>query len=185
MQRHEIPSAIVETLTKPKRKRYYIPPKWPGTFENWSRQWVSRNYWKVRTYFGSKEDALAECAAIFARCLHHYAETIDNHAWFMALFKRAVANDWITFAHKDTLMRNMVLDAPDSAVAYPLGPTAARVLDASADTLAILQVIADAPPELIEFLFADRKPAIINRRLCRIAGITERDALQDIRNLLQ
>ena len=193
MERVQLTTAEKSALSKVNRKRVRLPPKWPGVFENYARNWVNRNYWRVRNVFDSKEDALAGCALTFARCLKYYAETVENDAWFMALYKRALVNDWNTFSAKDGKRRNIVSATFDTtsdhyAVSHNLidqncGPALVWVKQASSDIQAVLDVLAKADPELTQYIF-EGEAFSVNRRLCNLAGIREFDALAAVHNLL-
>lgn len=166
------------------------PPKWKGVFENWAKAWVHRHYWKVRSFFGSREDALAECACIFSRCLYHYGEYVDNHKWFMALFKTAVSRDWIDFARKDSRMRTAPAFAPMEQVDYNAGPLIVK-LSQIAEVKQALRTLAEAPPEVIAFIFSEaggarENAARVNIRLKRWSGISGRmNVLEQVKQLLQ
>ena len=86
---------------KPVRRKINLrlDVQWPGVFENWARAYVRKNYWKVAEHFRTPEDALGECALIWVRCLRKYEYTVNNPAWFMSLYKTAVFNDFVTYAH--------------------------------------------------------------------------------------
>lgn len=165
---------------------------WNGAFENWSRAYVAKNFWRVRSLFGSEEDAVQECAVIFTRCLNYYADKVDNPAWMMALYKRAVANDFHTFALKDQQARSVgtPLADPDATLPeipdYSAGPLFAQLaVDASGELRQVLTMIANAPAEMLEIIFASRSEAAINRRLRRICRLPEnRDLLGELRALL-
>jgi len=79
----------------------HLHVQWKGVFENYARSWVSKNFWKVREQFGSQEDALAECALIFTRCLRRYERPSTIPPGY-AIFKRAIANAWTTYAAKSS-----------------------------------------------------------------------------------
>ncbi len=90
------------------RKKYFPPlPAWGGPFEKWARNYVNKNHWRAAHVFGSEEDSLQECAAVFARCLRTYQGKVDNPAWFMSLFKISVINEWNTVSIKDAHQREM------------------------------------------------------------------------------
>jgi hypothetical protein len=83
-----------------------INPRFDGTaFEQWSRNFVNKNFWRVEEVHLTKEDSIQECAVVFFRCKNKYSYTVDNLAWFMSLFKRAVSNEFHVASVKNTLRR--------------------------------------------------------------------------------
>ena len=179
-----------EELPKRVLKRVRLPPKWPGVFENYSRAWVNRQFWRVRNVFDSKEDALSGCAVTFSRCLKCYGDTVDNDKWFMALYKRALVNDWNTYSVRDGRHRNVVPHNFDtttddyalahSQVDFNAGEALVRIRQAPKAVQAVLEVIAGADPDLTSYIFQGEADSV-NRRLCELAGIREFDALTAIR----
>src|SRR5882757_8206440 len=79
----------------------FYRPKWRGAFEGYARNFVARNFWRVRHVMLSEEDALQECACIFARCVKTYRVTVTEPRHFMALYKTAIARDFHTHALAD------------------------------------------------------------------------------------
>lgn len=84
---------------------------WTNDYEMVARRWVSRNMWRVETYFGSVDDAVQEAGAIFARCIELFqdkppAPGYDNRrAQFTKYYKTALSTKWIAFAKRDSAMR--------------------------------------------------------------------------------
>lgn len=162
-----------------------IDPQWQGVFEKWSRNFVHQNFWRVRKLFGTEEDALQECALIFARCRKYYCHKINTNAHFMSLYKTAVFNDFQTFSTRDTRER-FVLDQEKtvSNYAYPGdGPESAAAIDALSDEAkTVLATLADAPGEVINFIFSNPSREMVSRRLRRMCGIRryEGDILAEI-----
>lgn len=152
--------------------------EWQGPFENWSRSWVHKNFWRVRALFQTEEDALQECALIFTKCVNAYADKVTSPAWLMALYKTAVVNDWHTFARKDGNFRqtrnpdiiaqheNMV-----GSVDHNMGPLLAALRSAGEDVTTALRILADAPAEVLEVVFKDNSKEGICRRMRRVCGL--------------
>lgn len=150
---------------------------WDGTFESWSRQWVHKNHWRVRTLFPTKEDALQECGLLWTMVRNKYAATIDNPAWLMSLYKITVVREWHTYASKDTDMRNTSSYDPsdmamlDTRSDYNAGELLASLAQLSEAAQKALTLLAVAPPELLAIIFADSSWEKIERRLQRLARI--------------
>ena len=195
MNRVRLTDEEKKRLSKVNLKRVYLPPKWTGVFENYSRQWVNKNYWRVTHYFDSREDALAGCALTFSRCLSKYKNTVDNHRWFMALYKRALFNDWNTFSVKDTRQRAFLTHDFDtttdtfaltySQIEYHSGDTLLTVQQAPPHVRSLLNVLAHASAEFVTYIFEGEDEPSVNRRLCNAAGIRECNALQAIKQLFE
>jgi hypothetical protein len=187
------------------RRTIHIPTlqvEWPGVFENWSHAWVQRNYWKVREHFPTREDAMAHCALIWTRCLRRYEYSVDNPAWFMSLFQRAVANDWTTYAAKSTHQRGLIVDQQrfargreeeDESWADRVGPTEdsqgyllTLLGEASEELKQVLKMLANAPAESLEILFSPASPEALNRTWKRWAKIQapSKDVVAELRSLL-
>lgn len=81
-------------------RRKSILPSWKGPFEDWSRKFVKKNFWRVEYTVLSEEDAVQECAMVFAKICYTYAHTIDNTAWLMAIYKTAVGNHFHTITRR-------------------------------------------------------------------------------------
>lgn len=145
---------------------------WAGVFEKWSRQWVRRNHWRVKSMMPTEDDALQECALIFCKCLDRYATTVDNPAWFMALYKTSVTRAWATFAIKDGGHRETFVDSrhlavtdgqlcavgdEDTVIVAPAeqgaGPLAVALSEVSQECRDVLGMLADAPADVVEYLF--------------------------------
>ena len=180
-----------------KRKLY----TWEGPFENWARAWVAKNFWKVQHHCMTREDALQECALIFARCIETYKDRVDNPAWMMSLFQMAVRNDWITFAQKDTQHRGLnwlptqgdVSDLRELGklpiqrieITQSEGPLLAALSGASEELRTVLGIIFSSPAEVLDVLLSPRSPHKLNLALCRLCGIkTKVDVVSELRALL-
>jgi hypothetical protein len=165
---------------------------WEGAFQNWSRAWVRKHHWRVATLIGSEEDALQECAVVFTRCLNNYAQKIDNPAWLMGLYKVAIVNQWNTFAEADRRLRMsrdpeylapMIEASP--RVDVNCGPLAASLHSASAELRQVLTMIASAPTDLLDLIFAPRTPELVNRQLRRMCRISrDVDLLSELREVV-
>jgi hypothetical protein len=145
------------------RKKIRLVPHWTGVFEQWSHQWVIKNYWRVKHVHGSHEDSLQEAAVVFARCVKAYSGRVDNPAWFMALYKRAVINEWHRHSVRDTKVRDLAtdfLDDEESALQVEAmdmasthwGEITAHLKGCGGELLDALANIAMAPAELVSML---------------------------------
>jgi hypothetical protein len=167
-------------------------PQWDGAFLLYSRKWVNNNLWRVR-HTMNDEDALQQCALVFATCSKRYAGKICNPAHFMALFKTALYNEWCDLATYDGRY------APTS-VTMPVQPNgamhdyheaspAAQVLvdiwhSASADLKLVLNSLAQSPNDFLDLMLED-DPAYLNTRMKRLHGIRgDADLVGELRTLL-
>ncbi|MBO0736426.1 MAG: hypothetical protein J2P48_07640 [Alphaproteobacteria bacterium] len=169
--------------------------RWEGAFQNYARKFVAANHWRVRRVLPEPADALQEAAAIYARCRAYYPH-VDRRPWMMAIFKRALVNDFTSLARKDRQMQEL-----DAALAvrhqtapleWPAGPLAVDLARASPELRAVLALICDGPQALREMLLPDyrganrRSPATVSRSWCRLArvGRVRDDLLAELQSLL-
>lgn len=157
-----------ERSARVKLKRPIELYQWAGPFEGWSRNWVHKNFWRVRQYLGSEEDAMAECALIFTRCVRMYGHKINNPAHLMALFKQAVFNDWNTYAKRDGHIRACPPPDEDHRVDYNPGPLFAAINEASSEAKQVLMALANAPAEFLSLLLGAESDVMLNCRLIRL-----------------
>jgi hypothetical protein len=177
----------------PRLTRPQYQPLWQGPFEAWSRQFVAKNHWRVAALC-EFDDAVQECAVVFARCAKLYYGKVDNAAWFMALYKAAVVNYFNTLAKKNKKAAESSKTAPPryadgEAVDWSSGPLLALLNQASVELREVLIVIAAAPSELLTLMLAGSKSdaAAWSRALCRLARTrrVRNDLLFELRNLLE
>jgi len=140
-----------------------------------------------------EEEALAECALIFSRRIRQYEGKVDNPKWFMSLFTRAVANDFITFSTISTRNREAVEQyieensRKQSELDYSNGPLSLALREGSDELKAVLKTIINAPTEFMQILLAIGPEEKWNRRLCRLSGISNPgsiDVLNELKSLL-
>lgn len=181
----------------------YIPRtvkfEWGGAFEGYARGYVRRNFWRVRELCLSEEDALQEAALIFVRCKNLYEGRVDNPAWFMALYKRALAMDWITMSAKDSKLRSIPAPEIEDGVDHNLGMLSATISEGGAEIQKLFSVLANAPAEFLGLMFnkaelvlsdnpqiAQEATSKLNRRLRRLLGIkdTSTDIVSALRAVL-
>lgn len=172
---------------------------WGGAFEGYARGYVRRNFWRVRELCGSEEDALQECALIFVRCKNLYEGKVNNPAWFMALYKKALAMEWITMSAKDSRLRAIPLPEPAAGIDHNLGMLSAAISGGSAELQKFFSVLAGAPAEFLGLMFnkaelvlsedqavAQEASSRLNRRIKRLLGISNAstDILSEMRAIL-
>lgn len=161
--------------------------EWKGPFEGWARNWVHANFWRVREVLGSEEDALQECALVFVRCVKRYGTMVDNPAWMMSLFKRAVANEWHTYSLTDSGMRSLEIN-DEEQVDHNTGYLLAAITGASAEAQQVIQVVLSAPTEFLDILLGNGKAdsdAMLNRRFRRLLKWKSNvDVVKELRALL-
>lgn len=173
--------------------------EWGGAFEGYARGHVKRNFWRVRELLGSEEDAMQECAITFVQCVKRYGATVDNPAWMMALYKRALAMDWATMAVKDGRMRSIPIPDEAEGIDYNYGDLASAISGGSAELQEVVRVIASAPAEFLGLMFsraeaihaddpavAAEAAATLNRRIKRLLRISNpaADIVSELRDAL-
>ena len=168
----------VKLLPRPSYQRIRIEPtiryQWKGVFENYAKAYIARNLWRVRTACGDSEDALQEAAFTFVCVVRKYGDVVDNPAWMMALYKRALENAFIDMANKDTKLRNLPAETIDTQTDCNGGMLASAIAEGSDELRKFLSVIADAPSDFLSILltgFGEVDDEILNRRIHRLLGI--------------
>lgn len=76
---------------------YY--PRFAGTFEGHAFNVVKRLYPRLAAEH-EFSDLFQEAALVFLICRDRYKEKVDNPAWFMALFSRALHNRFVDLQRK-------------------------------------------------------------------------------------
>lgn len=125
------------------------------------------NLWKVRHALGDFDDGLQQCALVFVRCNTRYEKQVNDPAWFMALFKRAVQNEFITLANKDSRLRSAVITRHGVPDAEALESVLLASASMSTELRSVVSMIANGPREMLELL-CDCRPG---------PGIDEDDAI--------
>jgi hypothetical protein len=176
--------------------------QWTGAYENWAKAWVRRHFWQVETTFVTQQDAVQQCAVVFSRCLQRYGDKVDNEAWFMALFKRAVIHHWITHSRRASNRRPIWF--PEGTKVHPSQRFNREPLlkpCSPADDATLVEIWESASPELqkglellsgasqrvLDIILDDaRSSEQIDRRWKRFAHIrSERNIVAELRALLR
>jgi hypothetical protein len=169
------------------------PPAWSGVFELYSKNWVRKHFWRVKHCIPTQEDALQECGVVFARCVRSYvkARRVNNHAWFMSLYQRALANQWNSFSVKDSQRRELLLnfvsqydlfeegsneehrtaEALDAA-STNWGPMLGQLRSSAGELFGVLSTLANAPNDTLAALFSGCSP---DRQRTRISKLKKTD----------
>jgi hypothetical protein len=165
-------------------------PKWPGIFENWTRAYMKVHHWKIRNDMDF-EDAVQEGARIFAWCLRKTTSRegrIDNQAWFMRYYQRAVATWLIDAAARNTAHRESLsaLYQQPGIASEPDGPLlTALSQDASHELQHVLRTIVGTSSEFLGILLHPGPDNVWSRRLCRLCDIpVNENIISELRKLL-
>jgi hypothetical protein len=124
----ELPNRRAAPTVTTSLARYRSPwrPEWRGgPFEAYASNWVRKNHWRASHTLPDREDAMAECALVFAKCLDRYIlnpdkgakpgyKQVTEPAHFMALFKTALYYRWIRLQEEEAAY-NSVIDSGLSA----------------------------------------------------------------------
>lgn len=164
---------------------YYVPP-FAGLYENWSKKWINRQYWRVAAILGSKEDALQQCAEVYIRCRNKYGCQPIDPSHFMALYKTSIFNEWARLSTKDSLDREHIelSDIEPTEVEYSSGPLAANYAKASWELKYVLSIIAEAPAETLRVMFAMASMKDLNRRVISMCGLkTRKNILKELKQI--
>lgn len=183
-------SVLKPELRRKRRPELNIPIfEWGGVFENWSRSFVKRNFWRVSALFSSEEDALQECAAIFVHCRNKYMGKIVEAKHLMALYQTALTRAWHTFASKDPHFRcSFIEDDPkhDVGAVFSDGPLAVLLSQCDAELCAVIHAIVEAPTEFLTIIFNGEDTVKITQRISRMFRIKagNRDLIAELRTML-
>jgi hypothetical protein len=176
-------------------------PLWHGPCEAWAKKFVGKNLWRIGRQF-DYDDAVQQCAVTFLKCCRFYKGKVDNDAHFMALFKRAVINDFHTFARHNRQIKQTraaiveLYNAHSTNIELPDAPLSVAVNQASAELREVFRVIANGPSELVALMLdwpvaglrkrpSSFEPAF-SRSLCRLARVhnVRSDLVSELRILL-
>lgn len=186
-------SVLKAEFQRKRRAELTVPVfEWGGVFENWSRGFVKRNFWRVSAIFSSEEDALQECAAIFVHCRNKYACKLDEPKHMMSLYQTALTRAWHTYASKDPHFRYSYLEEKaaqqeDTHAVLNDGPLAVALSQCDAELSTVIHAIIEAPAEFLAIIFGnDDDTQKITQRISRIFRINagDRDLIAELRELL-
>lgn len=165
-------------------------PKWEGVFESYTASYVLKNLWRVQRTCDF-EDAMQEARIVFLDCSRRYGATVDNAAWFMALYKRALASQFHNLSSIDTRHKQFAVlsdvtreDQPDPEPIGSLDNEGALVLlirQAPDEVRAVLSLMLNAPVEVVDMISAamrvPQKARACSLRLCKMLGLPPQDSL--------
>lgn len=159
---------------------------------SWTASYVKKNLWKVASARGDFDDLMQDCWIVFHRCRTKYSGIVDNPAWFMSLYKRAIACEFIDMAKDATnnrheiVMSNVGALNEDGTTSFDLGEVVGElsnegemrvmIRQAPSEVRAVLAIMLNAPLEVLEMLqeaFKTGACSKVNRRLCMFIGIEE------------
>ena len=176
-----------------------MEPQWSGVFEAYARTYARRHHWRVSRICDDYEDAVQHCAVVFCHLAKLYP-LVDEPAWFMALYKKALTNAFNQLARVNKQRAALAAAIDDGLL---LGPRheepahlAAAIAGASQELQQVLRVIGDAPRELLQLMLLEPRSergqateAAISRSWCRLAKVPEERTsstlLQELRDLLR
>lgn len=139
-------------------------PEFKGPIEGWVVNQLSRGklaYWRVERTL-SREEVLQEAYECFLRCCRRFPKSKEYNTpqAFMALFKRAWANQFTDLATYDTEDRACLsVDAREIKLDEPVGALendgflGVMIREAPREVQMVLSVFLNAPSELLELAF--------------------------------
>lgn len=176
-------------IYKPKQQReqFYYSAPWHGLYENWSKKWVNKNYWRVATTIGTKEDAVQQCAEVFFRCRNKYGLAPIEPSHFMALYKVAVMREWGRLSLKDASVREHIklAEIEPSGVDYNAGALSAAYATASWELKHVMEIIVEAPAEVLKVMFAMASMKDLNTRVLAMCGLgkSRRNVIKELKRI--
>jgi hypothetical protein len=178
-----------------------VIPQWKGAFQHYAYRYAAANYWRVRHVVDSPEDAAQECAVQFCKLCQLFGDSgVDNVRWFMALYKKMLAQAFTNMARSNR-RHAMALDIVKhrgwatggwDGRAEP-NHIPAKLVRASPELKTVLHAIDVAPYDLLDLFlplpqlrFSAEMERAISRSWCRLArvGRVREDLVTELRGLL-
>lgn len=134
-----------KTKTSRTRPKIKYRPTWGGPIAGFTVNAIRKVFPMMANQY-EFEDLLQEAQIKFLACCRAYSGKVDNPAWFMSLYKRALVNHLTTLAERNS--RYNFLDYNDPALLPD-------VLDASlngSELIEVMQVMTNLPTEFAEVL---------------------------------
>jgi hypothetical protein len=129
---------------------------------------------------------MQQCAEVYVRCRNKYALQPIDPAHFMTLFKVSLAHEWIRLADKDTKERAALAEfASPPQIDHNLGELSIAFSKASWELRYVIEVIAEAPQEFLEVMFAFASIKDMNARILKMCGLhkSRKNVLRELKNL--
>lgn len=168
-------------------------PEFSGPIEGYVVNGMKANYFRVERSM-SREEYLQEAYLVFLRVKNKYEGKVEEPKHFMALFKRAWANELNDLATKDTQQRIFVqmptLRGDDGEEARDVeyvgetdndGMLATLLRQAPREIAMVLNLFLAAPQEVLDLALQswrgkDRRCAAGgSERICKLLGLDPRD----------
>jgi len=134
-----------------------IPDFFNSVYQGYATNYINKNMWRMRSCVGDFDDAMSLACLCFYDCRKRYGNKVSNQAHFMSLYKRNLAC-WITeCANYDTKFTDTLQQyqstykdevAPEATLSAALG-------EASSELKLVLQMIIDAPAEVLSVFRGD------------------------------
>lgn len=128
----------VQMARRPRPKIRYTP-QWEGPIAGFTVNAIRRVFPSLASRY-EFEDLLQEARIKFFMCCRAYQGKVDNPAWFMSLYKRALVNHLNTLTERNA--RYNFLDYNDPSHIPDAGTTGGE-----GELMEVLQVIANLPAE--------------------------------------
>lgn len=93
-----------------KRKAFPFVPRWHGEISGWAVRAIVKNFASLSADY-EFEDLMQEAYLVYMRCKDRYGSSVDNAAWFMALFKVSLRNHLWQMAERSGRRRMLSLDS--------------------------------------------------------------------------
>lgn len=167
-----------------KRKRLLEP--WPGPWKLWAEKFCRTNAWRVATYLGDYDDAVAECAYIFVECQKKYGDKVESPAHFMRLYQRMVVTWFHDWSNGDTEQREVSKIIIDRGESIDLDKLLLhKTRKCSSEVKHVVTLLLNAPAEAVKILAADcrevsdvQSASKFLRNLMQVSGIKDIDKVQ-------
>lgn len=139
------------------RTNPYVP-QFDATFEAYTKKFLMKNFWRVSSEY-ALEDLSQEAWHVFLENKRRYQGVVDNAAWFMSLYKRALFNRITDFAYKSSKHHaHLMYEDPELEESF------ASVFDVLPDSSTLspeaVTMLEKAPPEIrkaLQLLLSENK----------------------------
>lgn len=155
-------------------KRKYII-KWDGPIAGYATNYVLKHHWRVSRIM-EIEDAKQESYVVFLKVKRAYGSKVDNGAWFMSLYKRALTNRFNDLSDKNTNLSVECFNVQMSdAKTLDSGILKIVMEEAPEEIKGVLSLFLDAPKELLDLAVEaweseGKKKIHGNQFLCAMLG---------------
>lgn len=130
-------------------------PEWKGSpYSLWAKNFCYRNQWRARHILGDYDDCYAQCCLWYYECWKFYQGKVQTASHFMVMYKLWVVGQFNDLSTKDTKKREVVQYRTEPTTTSE-GDLTVKLGEASSELKEVLNIMFNAPQEILETLRAD------------------------------